>query len=698
MALSTQRAVSDGTLALLDLSIEYLDRSEISVFFDAVPATTWHWVGGTAKQIAFIPPVPNGVEVLVRRNTDITELRHEFSKGSAFTAETLDQDLKQVLHIVQEAKEAGMIGDLYTELDMHGYRIKNVGYAIEDTDALTLGQYKQDAGSAWTARNQAVAARDEAVSANNQATVAVIAANLARDQAATSAATATTKANAASADADRAEAAAAAASSASRLTIGAVSSVPWGSASSASITGNVGSQSLNLVLQTGPQGATGPQGNTGAQGPAGPAGAQGLQGPAGPANTLTIGTVSAGPSPSASITGSAPNQQLNLVLQQGPKGDQGPAGIQGPQGDPGPTGPKGDAGTGLVNRGNWVSGMTVNPSDYVFYNGGMYISSTNVSFVSTTNPVTDTTHWAKYEAPAGPQGPIGPAGPTGPQGPQGVAGIQGPKGDTGAQGPKGDTGLQGPQGIQGPKGDTGATGPAGTIPDSGVTPGMYRSVTVNIKGQVTGGSNPTTLDAAGITDGVPFSTIVNYDYSTVPLKGGISRINGATNTGQVGFACDYSTLLTCRFYSTDTFFQVVGSFATGVNRLAYRTGTTAGNVSTAPDASAQWKIVANLDDIAAVKRLDYVSATASYTLPTDVSNKIVYTIGSASTITLPDTCPTGTSAAIWVQATLTLAAGAGTTIYYNGAGAASRTVATANLVSVVKVAPGVWALMGTGIT
>lgn len=109
MASSTQEVVSDGTLVVLDLSIQYLDRSEISVFYDSIPAPSesWEWVGTTEHRIAFTPAVPVDVVVLVRRTTIITKLRHEFSNGAAFTATTLDEDLTQVLHIAQEASEAG---------------------------------------------------------------------------------------------------------------------------------------------------------------------------------------------------------------------------------------------------------------------------------------------------------------------------------------------------------------------------------------------------------------------------------------------------------------------------------------------------------------------------------------------------------------------------------------------------------------
>ena len=50
--------------------------------------------------------------------------------------------------------------------------------------------------------------------------------------------------------------------------------------------------------------------------PRGDVGAAGTNGAAGPANTLSIGTVTAGPTATATITGTAPNQTLNLTLQQ----------------------------------------------------------------------------------------------------------------------------------------------------------------------------------------------------------------------------------------------------------------------------------------------------------------------------------------------------------------------------------------------
>ena len=291
MALSTQRAVSDGTLVLLDLSIHYLDRSEIAVYFDAALTTDWAWVGETAKQITFTPAVPNGVEVLVKRTTRISKLRHEFSSGAAFSARVLDEDLMQVLHIAQEASETNLSGQFYSDIDMHNYRIRNIGTAVDGTDALTLGQYKADANGAFASKTAAAASATAAAgSATTAGTHATNAGNSATAAANSATAAATSATNAANA---------------SRLTVGTVNTGAAGSSAVVTITGSAGSQSLNLTLPRGDTGATGPAGATGPQGPAGATGATGPAGPTGA--TGATGT-------------------------QGPKGDTGVTGSTGPMG------------------------------------------------------------------------------------------------------------------------------------------------------------------------------------------------------------------------------------------------------------------------------------------------------------------------------------------------------------------------------
>lgn len=92
------------------------------------------------------------------------------------------------------------------------------------------------------------------------------------------------------------------------LTIGTVTTLPAGSSATATISGTSPNQVLNLGI---PIGSTGTPGTAGSPGPA---------------NTLTIGTVTTlpvGSSATATITGTAPNQTLNLGIPVGATGAQG---------------------------------------------------------------------------------------------------------------------------------------------------------------------------------------------------------------------------------------------------------------------------------------------------------------------------------------------------------------------------------------
>ena len=105
MAYSYQSVVSNGTLTNLLLTINYIDRSEISVYFNGALSTAWSWVGTTEKQITFSPAVPNGTTVLVRRATALPSSKHVFSSGAQFKAQAIDENNTQLLHAAQEAQE-----------------------------------------------------------------------------------------------------------------------------------------------------------------------------------------------------------------------------------------------------------------------------------------------------------------------------------------------------------------------------------------------------------------------------------------------------------------------------------------------------------------------------------------------------------------------------------------------------------------
>ena len=122
-----------------------------------------------------------------------------------------------------------------------------------------------------------------------------------------------------------------------------VTTLPAGSSATATYDKSTGTLALGI-----PQGNKGDTGATGATGPA---------------NVLTIGSVTSGKVSSATITGEAPNQVLNLVLEKGDKGEtgeKGATGDTGPRGDQGIQGPKGSPGADAPT----ITNITIRQSDY----------------------------------------------------------------------------------------------------------------------------------------------------------------------------------------------------------------------------------------------------------------------------------------------------------------------------------------------
>ena len=69
------------------------------------------------------------------------------------------------------------------------------------------------------------------------------------------------------------------------------------------------------------------------------------------------------------------------------------------------------------------------------------------------------------------------------------------------------------------------------LPNSGVTAGTYKSVTVNSKGIVTAGSNPTTLNGYGITDAYTKTEIDTKMTSAMHYKGSVANVSNLPSTG-----------------------------------------------------------------------------------------------------------------------------------------------------------------------
>lgn len=109
------------------------------------------------------------------------------------------------------------------------------------------------------------------------------------------------------------------------FTTGPVTTSTPGTNAAATITGANGAYTLNLTIPRGNPGTTGQQGEQGVKGDTGD---KGDRGDTGPSTNITIGTVTTSTTvPNATITGTAPNQTLNLAI---PRGDKGETGAPGP--------------------------------------------------------------------------------------------------------------------------------------------------------------------------------------------------------------------------------------------------------------------------------------------------------------------------------------------------------------------------------
>lgn len=113
---SIQKMVSDGTLSTIVLGIQYLQRNDIYIRIagDETPQSgapsgyTWSFLDNTTLKI--LPVVPNGVEVVVHRRTDVDAMYNIYSQNAQFDEATIDENNQQLLYIAQEYLEQGIPG------------------------------------------------------------------------------------------------------------------------------------------------------------------------------------------------------------------------------------------------------------------------------------------------------------------------------------------------------------------------------------------------------------------------------------------------------------------------------------------------------------------------------------------------------------------------------------------------------------
>ena len=153
--LATQIEVSDGTLHIINVGIEFFEQADISVALDQsdplVEGVDYTWSAATVItfQDTLSTPgglVPNGIEVILRRSTKEDELYNIYDGGAPFSRTTLDENFKQLIYLSQEFAEGLGLDGLRNNLDMNGYRITELGDPIAEGDAVNRGYMEAQLG------------------------------------------------------------------------------------------------------------------------------------------------------------------------------------------------------------------------------------------------------------------------------------------------------------------------------------------------------------------------------------------------------------------------------------------------------------------------------------------------------------------------------------------------------------------------
>lgn len=174
---SIQTAVSDGTLTILALSIEYPRRDYIHVYFDGVEQTegdTWDWVGVNDKAITFSPAVPDGVVVRVQRITPLDTVPNIFGSATPpyvgyaeFDADTVDENFRQTLQVAQESTDRT---DEAIAASQYAINTSILAQSVAAGAVATANAASSAASAAQSSAATAISTANNAVSIANDAT------------------------------------------------------------------------------------------------------------------------------------------------------------------------------------------------------------------------------------------------------------------------------------------------------------------------------------------------------------------------------------------------------------------------------------------------------------------------------------------------------------------------------------------------
>lgn len=162
MAFSWQESTVASGTQNITCDLEYLDKSYIHVYLDGQETTAFSWTSDTV--IRLDAALTAETVVLLIRKTEREYLYIMFASGAPFIEANVDTQNTQFLHLSQELVEGRSIEGFYGDINMHRYRITNLGDPVDDRDAANK-QYVDDGDARLDTRIDAEAAARKAADA-----------------------------------------------------------------------------------------------------------------------------------------------------------------------------------------------------------------------------------------------------------------------------------------------------------------------------------------------------------------------------------------------------------------------------------------------------------------------------------------------------------------------------------------------------
>src|SRR5690625_4028424 len=174
---STIRLVSDGTVEWVDLTFEIHPEDDLHVYFDGERVEQgWTLMQeSTPQRVVFDEPIPDGVDVIIRRASDLSEIPHVFhytgniKGGAEFNAKNMDENFSKILRASEDAMDSfelvGVNVEAAVDADKSAAEAEASANLAADQAALAL----QRANAALNSANSAAGSADTANTHANRA-------------------------------------------------------------------------------------------------------------------------------------------------------------------------------------------------------------------------------------------------------------------------------------------------------------------------------------------------------------------------------------------------------------------------------------------------------------------------------------------------------------------------------------------------